>query len=332
MRRLIVTLMALAIAGLGAAVFAQQTPSWLTTPLKKPLNQVLIGITQSNVGTDSYETTYQKAFEAYAKQLGVKTIVLDAHGDPAQQVNQIQDLMTRHVDVMIVWPTNAKAACPPVIKAHNAGIPVVITNSKIDSSCVKDTVSFSGPDTLKEGEVAGQIMLQGLPNGGNIVIIDGKPGYTTAIRRHNGFMDVVKGHSDIHVLDSQPADWNRAKAQSVMEDFITKYGNKIDGVYAADDNMGAGALNAIQAAKNAGRLDANKTIILVGATNFAVGYDAMKKGLYYGSVVQSPVTDARNALKVAVQVAEGMSVPQNDYIDTPPITQANMSKYSRPVF
>ena len=332
MRRVAMMLTFALALGFLAGAAAQGTPSWLNTPLKTPLSQITIGITQNNVGVDSYETTYQTAFEAYAKKLGVKTVVLDAHGDPARQINQIQDLITRHVDVMIVWPTNAKAACPGVKKAHDLGIPVVITNSKIDASCRQYTVSFSGPDTLTEGKVAGGIMVKALNGQGNIVIIDGKPGYTTAINRHNGFMDAIKGHSGIKVLDSQPADWNRAKAQSVMDDFITKYGSKIDGVYAADDNMGAGALNAIEAAKNAGRLPKNKNIKIVGATNFAVGYDAMKKGLYYGSVVQSPVTDAQNALKVAVEVAEGQSVPKNDYIKTPPITQANMDQFSRPVF
>ena len=332
MRRLAILLtatLALAVVAFGSA---QSTPSFLNTPLKTPINKITIGITQNNVGVDSYQTTYEKAFKEYAKKLGVQTIVLDAGGDPAQQINQIQNLITQRVDVLIVWPTNAKAVCPAVKKAHDAGIPVVITNSKIDSSCTQYTVSFSGPDTLKEGEVAGQLMLKALNDKGNVVIIDGKPGYTTAIRRHDGFMQAIKGHSGINVLDSQPADWNRAKAQSVMENFITKYGNKIDGVYAADDNMGVGALNAILAAKKAGRLDANKNIKIVGATNFADGYDAMAKGEYYGSVVQSPVEDAQNAIKTALMVAEGQKVPQNNYMATPPITQATMSQFSKPVF
>lgn len=331
MRKFTLTVTALLLAGMLALASAQDL-SFLTQPLKTPIDQITIGITQNNVGVDSYQTTYEKAFKEYAAQLGVKTIVLDAAGDPAQQISQIQNLVTQRVDVMIVWPTNAKAVCPAVKKAHDAGIPVVITNSKIDESCVDQTVSFSGPDTLKEGEIAGQLMIQALNDAGNVVIIDGQPGYTTAIRRHDGFMNAIEGHDGIKVLDSQPADWNRAKAQSVMENFITKYGNDIDGVYAGDDNMGVGALNAILAAKAAGRLDANKDIKIIGATNFADGYDAMAKGQYYGSVVQSPVEDAHNAIRTALMVAEGQDVPANNYMETPPITQENMDQFSKPVF
>jgi hypothetical protein len=89
-----------------------------------------------------------------------------------------------------------------------------------------------------------------------------------------------------------------------MEAFLVKY-DDIDGVYAGDDNMGVGALNAAKAAGREG-------IIFVGATNFAVGYEAMEKGEYWGSIYQSPVDDAKAALKTAIDVldGEGSAVPQ----------------------
>jgi ABC-type sugar transport system substrate-binding protein len=82
-----------------------------------------------------------------------------------------------------------------------------------------------------------------------------------------------------------------------MEAFLVKY-DEIDGVYAGDDNMGVGALNAAKAAGREG-------IIFVGATNFAVGYEAMEKGEYWGSIYQSPVDDAKAALKTAIDVLDG---------------------------
>jgi ribose transport system substrate-binding protein len=110
-----------------------------------------------------------------------------------------------------------------------------------------------------------------------------------------------------------------------MENFLIKY-DQIDGVYAGDDNMGVGALNA---AKAAGRADG---MIFIGATNFAVGYEAMERGEYYGSVYQSPVEDARNALRTAIAVVKGEEVPLLNYFDTPKITQANMNDFTKPVF
>ena len=126
-------------------------------------------------------------------------------------------------------------------------------------------------------------------------------------------------------METQPGDWNREKSQRVMENFLTKY-DKIDGVYSGDDNMGVGALNA---AKAAGRADG---MIFIGATNFAVGYEAMGRGEYYGSVYQSPVDDAKAALQTAVDVLSGEEVPFLNYFDTPKITQDNMEEFSKPVF
>ena len=288
---------------------------------------IKIGITQNNVGVDSYQTTYEKAFKAAAKaDPNVSTVVLDAGGDVARQIAQIQDLIQQHVDAIIVWPTNGKAVVPAVKKAHDAGIPVVITNSNIAKQGMPYIAAFSGPNNIKQGEEAADLMCKALNGKGQIVQISGKPGYTTAIQREKGFeVQLAKKCPGVKIMATQSGDWNREKSQRVMEDFLVKY-PKIDGVYAADDNMGVGALNAALAAHRA------KDIKFVGATNFAVGYEAMAKGEYYGSVYQSPVEDAKNALKTAIEVVEGKKVPKMNYFPTPPIDQQNMHKFTKPVF
>ena len=90
---------------------------------------VRIGITQNNVGIDSYQTTYERAFIAAAEaNPDVEVIVLDAGGDVARQISQMQDLIQQQVDAIIIWPTDGQALVPAVRNAHNAGIPVVVTN------------------------------------------------------------------------------------------------------------------------------------------------------------------------------------------------------------
>ncbi|PFG64002.1 monosaccharide ABC transporter substrate-binding protein (CUT2 family) [Thioclava sp. ES.031] len=289
--------------------------------------QMKIGITQNNVGVDSYQTTYEKAFkEAAAANPDVDAVVLDAGGDVARQIAQIQDLVQQNVQAIIVWPTNGKAVVPAVKKAHDAGIPVIITNSNIAEQGMPFIAAFSGPNNIEQGKEAADMMCTGLNGKGEIVQISGKPGYTTAIERQKGFEDeLAKACPDVKIMDTQPGDWNREKSQRVMEDFLVKY-PKIDGVYAADDNMGVGALNA---AKAAGRA---KDIKFVGATNFAVGYEAMKKGEYYGSVYQSPIDDAKNALQTAIDVIQGKDVPKMNYFKTPQITEKNMDQFKKPAF
>ena len=290
-----------------------------------------IGITQNNVGVDSYQTTYEKAFVAAAEANDkVETVVLDAGGDVARQIAQVEDLIQQEVDAIIIWPTNGEAVIPAVRKAHNAGIPVIVTNSNIAEEGFDFVKSFSGPDNITQGSRAAEIMCDkfkamGIENEAKIVQISGQPGYTTAIERAKGFEDRLPAVCpNVELVETQPGDWNREKSQKVMEAFLVKY-DDIDGVYAGDDNMGVGALNAAKAAGREG-------IIFVGATNFSVGYEAMERGEYWGSIYQSPVDDAKAALQTAVDILDGKDIPFLNYFDTPKITQDNMKDFDKPVF
>ncbi|MEE4118967.1 MAG: sugar ABC transporter substrate-binding protein, partial [Paracoccaceae bacterium] len=209
-----------------------------------------IGITQNNVGVDSYQTTYEQAFIAAAEENDmVEAVVLDAGGDVARQIAQIEDLIQQEVDAMIIWPTNGEAVIPAVRKAQQAGIPVIITNSNIAEQGFDFIASFSGPDNITQGARSAEIMCDkfkemGIENEAQIVQISGQPGYTTAIERAKGFEDrLPEVCPNVTLMETQPGDWNREKAQKVMEAFLVKY-DDIDGVYSGDDNMGVGALNA----------------------------------------------------------------------------------------
>ncbi|PWR00942.1 sugar transporter [Meridianimarinicoccus roseus] len=285
-----------------------------------------IGITQNNVGVDSYQTTYEQAFISAAEaNENVEAVVLDAGGDVARQIAQIQDLIQQNVDAIIIWPTNGQAVVPAVRQAKNAGIPVIVTNSNIAEEGFDFIASFSGPNNIQQGASSAELMCEALDGSGNIVQISGQPGYTTAIERQKGFEDrLAEACPDVTIMETQPGDWNREKSQRVMEAFLVKYDN-IDGVYAGDDNMGVGALNAAKAAGREG-------IAFIGATNFAVGYEAMGRGEYYGSIYQSPVDDAEAALQTAIDVLDGKDVPFLNYFETPKITQENMGEFSKPVF
>ncbi|MGB7240519.1 MAG: sugar ABC transporter substrate-binding protein [Sulfitobacter sp.] len=290
-----------------------------------------IGITQNNVGVDSYQTTYEKAFIAAAEaNENVEVVVLDAGGDVARQIAQMEDLIQQEVDAIIIWPTNGEAVIPAVRKAHSADIPVVVTNSNIAEAGFDFVATFSGPDNITQGSRSAEIMCDrfkalGIENEAKVVHITGQPGYTTAIERAKGFNDrLPEVCPNVEQIDEQPGDWNREKSQQVMEAFLVKY-DDIDGVYSGDDNMGVGAMNAAVAAGREG-------ITFVGATNFAVGYEAMAAGTYWGSIYQSPVDDAEAALKSAIDLLNGEELPFLNYFDTPKITQDNMTEFTKPVF
>ncbi|CAM3619516.1 sugar ABC transporter substrate-binding protein [Halomonas lysinitropha] len=286
-----------------------------------------IGITQNNVGVDSYQTTYESAFEEAADELdNVEVVVLDAGGDVARQIGQVRNLIQQRVDAIIIWPTNGQAVIPAIRQAHKAGIPVVVTNSKIAEAGLDYIAAFSGPDNVQQGRSSAEMMCDALAGEGQIVQVAGQPGYTTAMERAQGFEErLAEACPGVELVETQPADWNREKAQRVMENFLTKY-DDIDGVYAGDDNMGVGALNAAKSADRAAE------IVFIGATNFAVGYEAIERGEYYGSIYQSPVDDAEAALQTALDVLAGEDVPKMNFFETPKITADNLAEFDKPVF
>ena len=212
-----------------------------------------IGITQNNVGVDSYQTTYESAFEKAAAEMdNVEVVVLDAGGDVARQIGQVRNLIQQQMDAIIIWPTNGQAVIPAIRQAYGADIPVIVTNSKIAEAGLEFISAFSGPDNVEQGILSAEMMCDALEGEGQIVQISGQPGYTTAMERASGFEErLAEVCPDVELMETQPGNWNRERAQRVMEDFLTKY-DRIDGVYAGDDNMGVGALNA---AKGADRAD-----------------------------------------------------------------------------
>ncbi|SEL95881.1 sugar ABC transporter substrate-binding protein [Halomonas daqiaonensis] len=299
----------------------------VTTTIAHAEDPYRIGITQNNVGVDSYQTTYESAFEQAADELdNVEVVVLDAGGDVARQIGQVRNLIQQRVDAIIIWPTNGQAVIPVIRQAHNAGIPVVVTNSKIAEAGLEYIAAFSGPDNVQQGASSAEMMCDALDGEGQIVQIAGQPGYTTAMERSQGFEErLAEACPGVELVETQPADWNREKAQRVMENFLTKY-DDIDGVYAGDDNMGVGALNAAKSADRA------EEIVFIGATNFAVGYEAIERGEYYGSIYQSPVDDAEAALQTALDVLSGEEVPKMNFFETPKITADNLAEFEKPVF
>lgn len=319
--------LAIAMAGTTLCAGAADKPDWLNGPVKKPLDQIRLGITVLYPASNSYQARYADTAVEYSKELGVKATVMDPQGDPSKQFSQIQDLISQRVDAIIVWPTSAVAVVPAIRKAHAAGIPVIISNSHIKESARKYTVGFTGPDDCGQARKAGEMLVDALNGKGNVVVVLGTPGYATAMIREECFMDVVKKHPDIKILDKQPANWNREKAQTVMEGFLTKYGDKIDGVYAEDDGMGLGVLNAIKAAGvEKGRIK------LTTANLFREGYTAIKEGWETGSVWQSPSDDAKLAIQTAIRVVEGEDVPKVQRIPTPKINAETIDQFEQPTW
>jgi ribose transport system substrate-binding protein len=324
---------ALMSAGLAAApARAADAPDWLGGAPKKPLNQLHMGFSfQGGVGGNIYVVQYVDTLKALCKQYGIDLTILDAENDPAKQSQQMPDLISQQPDVIVVWAANGKAIVPAIKQVHDAGIPVVTFNAQIDPSGQGDIAAHAGPNDYKQGVQAAETLIQALGGKGNIVEIRGTIGFGPGDQRAQAFVDTAKKYPDVKLLDVQAGNWSQGQGQSIMENFITRFGKKIDGVLSSDGYSGTGAYLAVKAAVAAGQLDA-KHVKFVDPNIVATNYDLIKQGEYTAAVLQTPQADAEFSFKVAVRVAEGVTVPKENYLPTPMLDMHNVSDYPRPGF
>lgn len=181
------------------------------------------------------------AAKAYAEEQGVGFSILDGQGSGETQVSQVETAISQGVDAIIVQPYDAAALQVGVEEAIEAGIPVLVTKTKIADNSV---CPFVGQDDVVAGQMEMEWMAEQLGGKGNIVIIEGPTGIDAAISRTDGISKTLDEYPDIKVLHSQPADWNRDEAMSLMETWLQE-GEEIDAVVAQNDEMALGAYDAI---------------------------------------------------------------------------------------
>lgn len=284
--------------------------------------KIVIGHSQPNLGWP-YIAKVTAALEAAAKGMpDIELITTSGDGDIAKQSSDIASLVNRKVNVLLVTSLDGNAVVPALKQAHAAGIPILAVSNEPSEAGIALLSGFSGPDDYVQGQIAAELLHEALGGKGGIGIIEGSPGQSTTVLRTNGLKDKLKElNSGIEILGAQTGDWNPVKAKDVAQAFLTSYGDKMVGLFAQDDNSGAAAAEVFKAA---GRGD----IKVVGTGGTVNGLAAIKAGLMYGTMDQSPTTDAKQALEMAVKLAKGEALPQKrNIIPMPKITAANVSEF-----
>ncbi|MCL5986348.1 MAG: sugar ABC transporter substrate-binding protein [Actinobacteria bacterium] len=259
---------------------------------------------------------------------GHEYILLDAKFDAALQSTQMDDAIAMGVDIIDLIPLDAPALSAGIKKAYDLGIPVLMDHVKAEPEDEKYTVGYSGPDNYIEGQIAGELMHKALGGKGKVAIIEGVPGAENTINREKGFTDKLKElNSGIEVVATQPASWDKAQAIAIMEDWIVRYPD-LNGIYGEDDTLAMGAWKALEeAGYKAG------DIVLVGVGGSAEGLNAIKDGIMYGTVLQSPSKAGILAAELSLKILnEGIKPPMQldpyyNYMDLPPVTKDNVDQY-----
>lgn len=255
--------------------------------------EMRVGLSISTLNNPFFVTLKEGAEQAAEKE-GVKLIVVDAQNDSAKQISDIEDLIQQNVDVILINPTDSSAVTAAIESANQANIPVITVDRSADGGKV---VSHIASDNVEGGKMAGEYLVELLPEGGKIVELEGIPGSSAARERGEGFHQVIDNVDNIEVAAKQAADFDRAKGLSVMENILQGQSD-IKAVFAHNDEMALGALEALEA-------QGLNDVIVIGfdATEDAV--KAVEAGRMAATVAQKPALIGETAVKSAVKVMNG---------------------------
>jgi ribose transport system substrate-binding protein len=224
------------------------------------------------------------------------------------------------VDGIILWPLDPRAYIPGMARAKQAHIPVVLINSPMDDAAKPYYTSFTGPDVYQEGAMAAESLNKALNGKGTIVVIAGQAGNGTTIGRVDGFKKkLAEIGSKIEILDIVNADFDQQKALAASRDLITRFGGKILGVYANDDTMARGFIDAWKEA-NPGK--PAPPVVGIGGQKDA--FVSIRSGEMYSTIVQSPVEDGKLAINTMAEILDGKTVNARLPIPLTAVTKANV--------
>lgn len=228
-------------------------------------------------------------------------LITDAGDDPAKQVSDVQDLMQRGVDLLIVSAATSDALDGIVTRAHEQGIPVVMVDRRITSE--NFTTFITASDNVY-GHLSAQWMVEKLEGKGNIVMLPGMAGVSVAETRIAVAKQVFANYPDINILDLQYTDWSPAKGKQVMASLLQKYGDQIDGVWTDHGLQGSGALEAfVEAGWEKGSFPLITCADLNGCVKTAVENEAAAFNYDY------PPAMGGVSVNVALDILAGKPVP-----------------------
>lgn len=278
--------------------------------------KITIGFSQC-VSNDLWRQEMNKSMQIQADLFDdVYLEILDANGNAALQSKQIQHFIDKKVDAIIVSPWQSSPLTAVIQKAINNGIPVLVVDRKTDNQTY---TAYLGADNLTVGENVGKYIASlGIDNL-NIIEIRGLKGSSPAYERSLGFQNEIKKYSNLHLVDSINANWEK---QSVKEDFkkLLRKRNDIDIVFAHNDMM---AFGAWEVAKEIGVEKNIKFIGVDGLPGPNAGLDLVKKGVLTATILYP--TGGDEALRLALNLINKQKTATNNILESTVIDHRNAS-------
>lgn len=264
------------------------------------VKKIKIGATVYGL-TGEYMKLWATALERHPEVLNgnVDLTIFDGKYDASVQLNQFETMATQGFDAIIFVPIDIEAGAAAVEVAAKSNIPVIGSNTRVNSDKL---YSYIGSNDVESGYMEAEAVINAMGGSGNVVIIEGPIGQSAQIERREGNLKSIAEHSGVTVLEMKTANWSRAEAMSLMENWLSAHPGEINGVIGQNDEM---ALGAIQAIKDAG-LDISNfpTAGIDGVTDALTG---VKNDEMVKCILQDATGQAQGAMDLALRAIEGES-------------------------
>ncbi|MDU5228915.1 MAG: D-ribose ABC transporter substrate-binding protein [Anaerococcus sp.] len=266
---------------------------------KKTDENMKIGVSLSTLNNPFFVSIREGIEEGAGDD--AETVISDAQNDSSTQSNQVEDLITQGVDLIIINPVDSTAIASSVEKANEANIPVICVDRGTDSG---EIVSFIASNNVEGGKLAGEYILEKVGENAEVVQLEGIPGASSTRERGEGFKEATDGKIDL--VASQTANFDRAEGLTVMENLLQAHPD-VKAVFCQNDEMALGASEAIKTS--------GKDIVVVGFDGNEDAISAVEDGSLSATVAQKPKEMGKLAIETAIKYLKGETV--DEQVDSP---------------
>ena len=271
-----------------------------------------VGIVLSTLNNPFFVSMKEGA-EKEAEKLGFELIVLDSQNDPAKERSNVEDLIQLGVVALLINPTDSDAVVKSVEVANEANIPVITLDRQSNGG---EVTSHIASDNIKGGAMAAEFVLEKLGTEANINVVElqGIPGASATRDRGAGFHSILDDKTNVKFVSSQPADFDRQKGLSVMEN-ILQGNSDVQVVFAHNDEMALGAAKAIGTS--------NVKAMVIGFDGNEDALDAVEKGEMIATVAQQPDLIGALGVELALKIYNGEAVDKEIAADLKIVSNQN---------
>jgi ribose transport system substrate-binding protein len=285
--------------------------------------------------THPFTAAMSRTMVEKAKAHGMDVTIFASQFNPATQAQQVDDAIARKFDLLAILAVSEKGIIPPLNRAKQAGIPVVLVTAMLPDEHKDLYVSFVGEDPYKLGMIAGQAVMKALKeggqDGGRVAMITGSLQEGVAPLRVNGFREAIKSNPKIQVVAVEDAKWDTATSERIAGQLFARFASQggLDAMYGMADNQAAAIIQAAEAA-NIPLGPGKGRLTVVGSNCVGTTVGLIKAGKQYSSASQIPTRVGEKAIEVIADHFNGKPLEKKYELPAEMISRENIDQWVAP--